>query len=65
MQIPGFTAEASLYKPGRYYRNTAETANVTQDGSMVAPQLFGIGFCMADCDPDDWLCLFDCLGGLP
>ena len=64
MNLPGFSAEASLYKSVRQYR----MAGTRKPGSRgVLPQL-PIGFCMADCDFTEHdplsnaACKFDCLG---
>lgn len=49
--IPGFTAEASLYRPARQYRTTAVQGSAPRG---VVPQLRkSTGFCMADCDFND------------
>jgi hypothetical protein len=64
MNMPGFSAEASLYRSVRQYR----MAGTRKPGSRgVLPQL-PIGFCMADCDFTEHdplsnaACKFDCLG---
>lgn len=49
MNIPGFTAETSVYKTNGYYRAMAGTPNALEDGRGVLPQL-PIGFCQANCD---------------
>lgn len=48
MNMPRFTAEASLYKNSARYRvaGTSDLRNVPG----VFPQLKSTGFCMADCD---------------
>jgi len=67
INMPGFTAEASIYKTVRQYR-MAGTRNNLGGGRGVLPQL-PIGFCMADCDftehdpLSNMACKFDCLGG--
>jgi hypothetical protein len=48
MNIPRFTAEASLYKTSRQYQ-MAGTPKDLVGSRGVLPQL-PIGFCMADCD---------------
>ncbi len=48
MNMPGFTAEASLYNTGGHYR-MAGAPNHLVGSRGVLPQL-PIGFCMADCD---------------
>lgn len=48
MNIPGFTADASLYKTSGHYR-IAGTTNDLVGSQGVLPQL-PIGFCMANCD---------------
>ena len=64
MNMPTFTAEASLYATGRRYR----TASAPQWGpSGVVPQL-PIGFCMANCDGIgdplmNAVCKFGCMEG--
>ena len=49
MNMPGFTAETSLYKTRRQYPAVAGTPNALVGSQGVLPQL-PIGFCMADCD---------------
>ncbi len=53
--IPGFTANASLYKTSGHYR-TAGTPNDLVGNREILPQL-PIGFCMANCDriQDDFM----------
>ena len=55
MNMPGFTAQASLYKTGVHFR-MAETRNALAGKGDVLPQL-PIGFCMANCDSieDDFM----------
>lgn len=55
MKMPGFTAQASLYKAGGHFR-MAETQNNLIGSGEVLPQL-PIGFCQANCDhiQDDFL----------
>jgi len=61
MRLPGFTAEAAVDMNSGHY-HTLRTVNVMESSGKVSAQLlFGIGSCMAECDPDDWACLFDCL----
>jgi hypothetical protein len=65
MNLPGFTAEASLYKSMRQYRRTGNLSAFAR-GRGVLPQL-PIGFCMADCDFNETdplsnaVCKFGCL----
>jgi hypothetical protein len=47
MKMPGFSAEASLYRTSRQYRMAS---NYVLGSHQVLPQLKSIGFCMADCD---------------
>jgi hypothetical protein len=63
MNMPGFTAVASLYKTSGHY-GFAGTLAALAAGRGVVAQLrpVGIGSCMARCRPGDWQCLFDCLG---
>jgi hypothetical protein len=49
MNIPRYSAEASLYKTRRRYR-VAGTPTSVGHGRDVVPQLRPIGFCMAGCD---------------
>ena len=49
MNIPRFSAEASLYKTRRRYRVAGTPTSVVHSRAVV-PQLRPIGFCMADCD---------------
>ena len=59
MNMPRYTAEASLYSSGQCYQSTgASGALLVSRG--VLPQL-PIGFCQAECAPDDYQCLFDCM----
>ena len=65
MNMPTFTAEASLYATRRRYR----AASAPSWGpSGVVPQL-PIGFCMAECDEHETdplsnaACKFGCMGG--
>ncbi len=58
--MPGFTAEASLYDTNQHY-HVAGIVTAVAIGQGVMPQLFPIGFCMRHCGPNDWQCLFDCL----
>jgi hypothetical protein len=67
MNMPGFTAEGSLYKSRGCYMGRNSFATLA--GSGVTPQL-PIGFCMAECDDQyDWgtvengACKFGCMGG--
>jgi hypothetical protein len=61
MRLPGFTANVSIYRRN-YEHRMVRPIGTMRDDTGVSPQLlFGIGFCMADCDRDDWDCLFDCL----
>ena len=65
MNIPGFSAEASLHQSGSYYAANA-TNNHSSYGGVVVPQL-PIGFCQANCDriQDPFLsavCRLQCLG---
>lgn len=67
MNIPNFTADASLYETVAGYRS-ARTFAGRAGGISVVPQLRrSIGFCMADCDytTSDPLsnaaCKFDCM----
>ena len=61
MKIPGFTAESSLYETSRVYHKTRIDRSLVAT-EMVLPQLpKSTGFCMADCDPNDYQCLFDCM----
>ena len=64
MNIPGFTADVSLYKTNGHYR-IASTPNNLVGSRRVLPQL-PIGFCMANCDhiQDDFMrtvCNMGCL----
>lgn len=64
MNMPGFTAEASLYKASGHYR-MAGAPNDLVGSHEVLPQL-PIGFCQANCDhiQDDFLrtvCNLGCL----
>ena len=60
--LPGFTAEISLSEASYHYQASGGS-DFAADGKKVLPQLplRGIGFCMARCRQDDWLCLFGCL----
>ena len=64
-KMPGFTAEASLYKSTRQYRRMGNPAAVARSRGVL-PQL-PIGFCMADCDFNETdplsnaVCKFGCL----
>lgn len=61
--LPGFTAEAALYWTCNHYHLDGTPTALVGKGE-VSPQLRpGIGFCMASCRRNDFLCLFDCLGG--
>ena len=71
--IPGFTADASLYRGARHYRTSAVSPSAHRG---VIPQLRrSTGFCMADCDANDpdplsnYACKVGCLenggGGEP
>jgi hypothetical protein len=67
MSMPGLTAETSLYKTSGHYR-MGGTFDVLTGGVEILPQqriaqLRGIGFCQASCGPNDFSCLFSCLGG--
>jgi len=48
MNMPGFSAEASVYRTSRQYRR-AGAPNALAGSRGVIPQL-PIGFCMAECD---------------
>jgi hypothetical protein len=68
MTLPGFAADASLYKTSAQYW-MAGTPNDLVGSREILPQL-PIGFCMADCDfthPSDPfladVCKLGCLGG--
>ena len=68
MNMPGFTAETSLYKTSGHYR-MAGTPGDLLGSREVLPQL-PIGFCMADCEfthPNDSIlrehCKLGCLEG--
>jgi hypothetical protein len=68
MNMPGFTAETSLYNTSGHYRAMAGTPNDLIGSGGVLPQL-PIGFCMADCDftyPNDSflssVCKLGCFG---
>ena len=67
MNMPGFTAETSLYRTAGRYHAIADPANGLVAGRRVLPQL-PIGFCMADCDDqyewgtlDNSVCKFNCM----
>lgn len=65
LNMPGFTAPASLYKSGGHFRK-AEARNTLAGNGDVLPQL-PIGFCQANCDSieDDFLrtvCEMKCSG---
>ena len=55
LNIPGFTASASLNNTGGHFRK-AETRNALAGNDDVLPQL-PMGFCMANCDSieDDFM----------
>jgi hypothetical protein len=59
--IPGYTAEASLYSSGQFYQ-AIRASGALPVSRGVLPQL-PIGFCQAECSPGDYQCLFDCMGG--
>lgn len=67
MTLPGFSAEAALYKSSGSYRAIGGSLGLSASRSVL-PQL-PIGFCMADCDythSDPFLrdvCKLGCLGG--
>ena len=58
MNMPGLTAGASLYNASGRYRIPARSTATR--AARVMPQL-PIGFCMANCDNDDYVCKFRCL----
>lgn len=47
--MPGFTAEKSIYQTSDHYRAIANTPNNVRSSREVLPQL-PIGFCQANCD---------------
>src|SRR6266545_2726122 len=59
MNMPGYTAEASLATARGFYR-TARAGSDSLPGQGVLPQL-PIGFCQANCAPDDLFCVLRCL----
>jgi hypothetical protein len=60
MTMPGLTAEASLCRTSGRYR-TATRGRAAARVQGIIPQLMPIGFCQANCQPDDWLCVMRCL----
>ena len=66
MNIPGFTAEDSLYTTSGHYRAMAGTPSAFADGQGVLPQLQGLLSCLGNCsfpsDPkkDYSNCVTDC-----
>ena len=60
MNMPRFTAEASLYSSGEFYQSARASGALPVSGGVL-PQL-PIGFCQAECSSDDYQCLFDCMG---
>jgi hypothetical protein len=66
INMPSFTAEASLYRNSGHYRMAGIPHDLAGNGGVI-PQL-PIGFCMANCDhiQDDFLrsvCNLNCLDG--
>jgi hypothetical protein len=66
--MPGFSADATLYNTRRHYRKAGNRSDFAGSPGVI-PQL-PIGFCMADCDfvyqSDPFLrdvCKLGCLGG--
>ena len=49
MNMPGFTAEKSIYRTSDHYRAISNTRNDARSSREVLPQL-PIGFCQANCD---------------
>ncbi len=68
MNIPGFTAETSLYKTSGHYRAMAGTPNALVGGLGVLPQLkIPLFECQADCafSPDYNACIWQCFWDAP
>src|SRR5947209_7086148 len=65
MNMPGFTAEASMYSSTRYYRVTPSVASIRDSGlvSMAACNnpLGDLG-CYPTFDPNIWVSVCDCDG---
>lgn len=68
MSIPGYTADASVYRSRNCY-SIIRTSISVRGNQGVLPQARSIGFCQADCAPGDYLCLWHCMeeggGGAP
>ena len=53
MNLPGFTAEASLYRTSECYRAIAGISNVWLDGGKVGPQSLALLKCLQGCHDAD------------